>query len=97
MALPILPAMIPVEEEVEAFSFPIPPGFRAPEDIPDGEAFDATVRVRIQDGQVFVDSINGSMLGSAEDEEVEDETYENEEENRDSDTMLSAEVAQLNV
>lgn len=74
--------MMPLAEEVAVFSFPIPRGFRAPEDVPDGEAFDATVKVRIQDGKVMVDSINGSALGEEmeEDEMEEDEVAENEEE-----------------
>lgn len=68
-----------MEEEVVTVSFAPPAGFVAPSDIEEGAPFDASVKVRMKDGQIVLDSINGLKL-AAEEAEMEDDEMEDEDE-----------------
>lgn len=91
-------ALIPIEDEdededfeeeteISEMSFPIPDGFVAPEDVPDGSAFEAHVTVRVQDGRLIIDSINNSKVTTTDEEEVMEEEMS-------SDQALSAAMTQ---
>lgn len=85
MAIPALPALALPAVEEEAFSFELPEGFVAPDNVEDGASFETVAKVRIKDGRVTLESLNGAMLAPPEEEEPEDEeiveqTEENEEE-----------------
>ena len=81
MPPPILPVMRPSKEEVAFVSFAPPEGFVPPSDIEDGDAFEVVASVRMQDGRVILDSVNGVKVGA--DTEVE----ENEEEDLNDDDL----------
>lgn len=75
MATPDLaafPSLMPMEEESVEISFAPPPGFVTPSDIEEGSPFDASVKVRMKDGQLVLDSINGLKLAAQEAEEDEE-------------------------
>lgn len=69
-----------MEEEVVTVSFAPPAGFVAPSDIEEGAPFDASVKVRMKDGQIILDSINGLKLAAEEAEIEEDDEMEDEDE-----------------
>lgn len=67
----------PMEEEVSAFSFPIPAGFAPPDTAEDGKPFEVTASVIMRDGKLILDSLNGAKLAA---EEAEDDELEEDEE-----------------
>jgi len=71
MPAPILPVMRPAKE-VAFISFAPPEGFAPPSDIEDGDAFEVVASVRMQDGRVVLDSVNGVKV-DADTEVAEDE------------------------
>lgn len=83
MALPIdsLPLMSE-EEEYDDMEMPyqsiIPPmGFQPPKEAEGGKAFDVVARVRMEDGELIVESVNGMPLDDSMEEpdmEVEEIT-----------------------
>lgn len=80
MATPDLaafPDIMPMEEESLEIKFTPPAGFVAPGDIEEGSPFDASVKVRMKDGQLVLDSINGLKLAA---QEVEDDMDDMDEE-----------------
>lgn len=93
MAVPQLPIISVEEEESSGFSFPAPQGFALPDTANEGDLFDAVVKVRLQDGQILVDSINGSKL-SGEPEEEETEEVEETESDEEPDTLEAAIIAE---
>lgn len=68
--------MVPMEEETEEFSFPVPTGFAPPDTAEEGKPFEVTASVIMRDGRLMLDSINGAKL--AAEEEMEDEEMEDE-------------------
>lgn len=74
------PELLPTEEEVTVISFTPPAGFVAPSDIEEGAPFDASVKVRMKDGQIVLDSINGLKLAAEEMEEEDEDEMEMEDE-----------------
>lgn len=82
----------PEDAEAITVSFKMPSGFAPPEGVEEGSPFEAVANVRIEDGMVIVDTINGLKIGGeeAEDEEIEDETLENEEEAEDGGSLAAA-------
>lgn len=73
-------AMESPEEEVESttVSFSPPPGFKQPDDVRDGEAFEVVAKCKMVDGQVQIESVNGIALGGEPEEEMEVEEIEEE-------------------
>lgn len=71
-------AMVVEEADTPAvISFGVPSGFAAPDNVEEGDFFETVARVKIKDGQVILDSINGSKIGP-EEEEMEEESEEEE-------------------
>ena len=76
-------AMVVEEADSPAvISFGVPSGFAAPDNVEEGDFFETVARVKIKDGQVILDSINGSKIGPEEDE-MEEESEDEEEEMED--------------
>jgi hypothetical protein len=72
--------------EAAAYAFELPPGFTAPDEVEEGQPFEVVAKIRLKDGQVVFDAINGMDLTTEaapepeEEVEVEEtETVEEEE------------------
>jgi ATP phosphoribosyltransferase regulatory subunit HisZ len=74
-----LTGIAPEVAEETAYAFSAPPGFTAPDDVQEGDAFEVVAKVRLQGGQLVFDQINGVALGGDEPEEAEPEVVEEEE------------------
>lgn len=57
-------------------SIAAPEGFSAPEEVREGEAFEVVAKIRLRDGQIVFDSINGVEMSEAEPEPEVEETEE---------------------
>lgn len=59
--------------------FPMPKGFRAPEDAKEGEEFDSVATLRLEDGQLCLVAIDGAEIGEYKEKKEMDEPDEEEE------------------
>lgn len=52
---------MPPEAEAE-YAFAAPPGFSIPEDVQEGQPFEVVAKIRLSNGQLMFDEINGVKL-----------------------------------
>lgn len=68
------------EYESAEVSFAVPAGFKAPDDVQEGDDFEVVAKVCLRDGQVIVKSVNGVEIGEETEEVEETDDLEGEEE-----------------
>lgn len=82
------------DKDDDSCSIDMPEGFEPPDDVQEGQSFDVTCRMHVQDGKLCIESINGVKTdGGTEGDEEDDSTSPPEEKPDDSSKPMSLDDA----